>query len=170
MGRDKRRVRLAGKSLLRRVWESAVPLGVPVSVVRHDRMPGHGPLGGVDTAMERFEESVLVFIPCDMPFLETNWLRHLIQVGQAGKFPALVSRVSDRLGFPILVKRSLAGAVRQRLDEGRRSLFGLLEREGCQVVDADPSQEWRFLNINTEEHWSRAVELAAGAFSEESSR
>src|SRR6185436_18703729 len=50
MGRDKAQLRWGRQTLLQRAMERAGALGWPVTVIRQDRVPRRGPLGGIDTA------------------------------------------------------------------------------------------------------------------------
>ncbi len=158
MERRKADMDLEGRSLVEWARDAAREAGLAVSVLRQDRMPGLGPLGGVLTAFSRFRAQWLLFLACDMPFLASSTLRQLIRAGirhDTGVFFA--SR--GRIGFPFLLPRRSAAAVEEQASSGKLSLQDLGARLGAQAIPVAPRQRLRFLNLNTPQDWERARRL-----------
>src|SRR5437867_5654697 len=72
MGRDKSRLRLGSKTLLRLIRIEAGELGLPLRVIRRDLIPRCGPLGGVYTALKTSKAEAELFLACDMPFVSAG--------------------------------------------------------------------------------------------------
>src|SRR5262245_26810080 len=84
LGRDKARLRLGPRTVLGHVREQARALGLPVRVIRRDRVPRCGPLGGVYTALVTTRADAVLFLACDMPFLTAAtmvrlWRRSIVE-------------------------------------------------------------------------------------------
>src|SRR6188768_3177380 len=69
MGQNKSRLRLGKRTLLGHVRATAERLRLPVRVIRKDLVPGCGPLGGIHTALKTSRKQVILFLPCDTPFV-----------------------------------------------------------------------------------------------------
>jgi len=150
MGRDKAAIRLGERTLLEIVEESARAVGYPVSVIREDVVASCGPLGGILTGFERFAETRLVFLSCDMPFVTGGLLRELA----AGAGSTFVEQ-DGRVGFPFQIARGDLEVVRRRHAAGEFSLQGLArELGGIRLQCADPERE--LFNINTPEELEAA--------------
>lgn len=148
MGEDKSGVTLRGKPLLVWVEQALESTGIEWSVLRHDLIPGLGPLGGVLTAFHQDAEKPILFLSCDMPFLNRALLYSLVEASNEAKSSAF-SVVSERIGFPFLVLPDQAAVVSDRLDAGRRSLSGLGKAIPSAFVAPKERDVWRFHNINS---------------------
>lgn len=63
-----------------------------------DRIPNLGPLGGLHSALEwalSLSAPGVLCVACDMPFLSSALLRHLIQLGEAGDANMVIPRPSN---------------------------------------------------------------------------
>lgn len=159
MGQDKSLLMLDGKTMLDWVSEAVSSIGVPSSILREDLVPGLGPLEGIRSACKQYNESRMVFLSCDMPFVGSQVLRQLIDVGSHSGLSAICS-VEGRLGFPILFSSDQLAVVTRRLDEGRRSILGLFEEIPSVTIPISSDQVWRFCNVNTPEDLGLAKKIA----------
>ncbi|ODS55080.1 MAG: hypothetical protein ABS36_10025 [Acidobacteria bacterium SCN 69-37] len=95
-GQDKGRLIVHGRSIivrqveiLQRVASDLLVIAgdparytdLPVRVVR-DRQPDLGAIGGIDTAVHAAPGTHVVVIACDMPFLTSDLLTHLLDLGR----------------------------------------------------------------------------------------
>ena len=78
MGRNKASVRVGRLTLLQRVRKTAAELRLPIRVIRRDLVPRCGPLGGIYTGLITSRAAAELFVACDMPFIEAQFLRKLI--------------------------------------------------------------------------------------------
>ena len=153
MGRDKAWLDLAGHPLIERVLEAAQPavdrLLIVISPdtperaryhelaarweaeILHDRQPGAGPLGGIETALTSLPpaETALV-LACDLPFLTTELLLRLRQESARRPGEIIVPRDLDGRRQPLaaVYPSACLAMVREQLREGRRRVDLLYEK------------------------------------------
>lgn len=98
-----------------------------------DSRPGHGPLGGLETALTTAREDVLVVIACDMPFISADLLTHLLAL--SGAADAVVP-VTERGYHPLcaVYTRACLATVTRHIDEGRLRMNALLDTVRVRVV------------------------------------
>lgn len=155
MGQDKCRLKLGGKTLLEWVAASVRAVGIPLSILREDRTPGLGPLGGIQTACLDFSESRLVFFSCDMPFVGPGIIDSLIRLADSSS-TSVICDVDGRLGFPFLFCVEQLPVLNRRLADQRRSVVGLAGEIPCRSLQIDSEDVWKFCNINTPEDLKKA--------------
>ena len=168
MGRDKAEIEWRGETLLARTARIAQEVGCPVIVVGRERpdawtakavrflpdaFPGQGPLGGLATALQAAESSVLL-LACDMPSLTPEALAWLMRQ-EPGKHGSAV-RHSDHWEplFSIYTFEVLS-LIQKRLTEGKRSLQSLIDAGEFQTVIAPPEVAEALVNVNTPEEWAK---------------
>ena len=137
-------------------------LGVPI---RHDVLPGTGPLGGIYTALAATTASRTLVVAADMPFLNARFLAHLLDAGR--DVDIAIPRTHD--GYQPLCASyaaACADAIRRRLDENRLAVHGVLE--DARVREIGPAEMARIdptgmlcFNVNTPTDYARAIALAA---------
>ena len=167
MGTDKAALQFGGVTLLERAARTALAAGLPALVVGRarpagwqtpgvdfapDASPGHGPLGGLETALRRAATPILA-LACDMPLLTGEALRWLcdqaasetdkqgLAVLNDGQWEPLFS-VYTPMCLPLIASRLLAG---------RLSLHGLIESGDFTRVDAPGWVAAQLVNVNTPE-------------------
>jgi molybdopterin-guanine dinucleotide biosynthesis protein A len=127
MGHDKAFIDFGGAPLIERVIERAQPLCAEMIIVTNDTdayarfgyrivtdvYPGKGSLGGIFSGLQAAREHYALVVACDMPFLNTGLLNHLISL--APQFDAVIPRGQDPSGR---VSRSSRG---DRPESGKRS-------------------------------------------------
>src|SRR5882672_1217416 len=99
MGRDKARLRLGPNTMLGHIRATARRTGWPVRVIRRDLVPRCGPLGGVYTALKTTQSDAVIFLACDMPFVEVEVLDWLLDDHRSTPRP-LFTMYRGRVGFP----------------------------------------------------------------------
>ena len=93
-GSDKSLYMFEGKPMIKHTYDAVRPVFDEIYIIAHggekfsfldakiipDIIPGLGPIGGIYTAVESLEmERVFVF-PCDMPFLNTDFIRYMTEI------------------------------------------------------------------------------------------
>lgn len=135
-----------------------------------DLAPGHGPLGGIVTALHLAREKGLAGALCvagDMPFVTADLLRALLIDPAAVVVPESTGRRSFEplcAYWPVSAIENAAAA----LDAGDRAPHRLLDRHPVVRLPlarvreiGDP--EILFFNLNTREDLERAERIASGA-------
>jgi molybdenum cofactor guanylyltransferase len=139
-GRDKSALVVDGRSILERqitellrVTDDVLVVGAEMgfssgSLFRlvPDRIPGCGPLGGLDAALAAARDDVVAIVACDMPFVTSAFLKHLLDL--AREADAVVPR-TERGYHPLCAAytRACHPAVARRLADRRLKMTGLLE-------------------------------------------
>jgi molybdopterin-guanine dinucleotide biosynthesis protein A len=152
MGRDKARLRLDGRTLLAWVRAAARATGWPVRVVRRDRVPRCGPLGGVWTAFQRSRADRLVFLSCDMPFVSAELIRTVAE--RVGK--AVFVWTEEGAGFPFALDRECVSLVERMLARRRFALHSLAQEVRARRLRVRARQAGELLNVNTVEDFRAA--------------
>lgn len=135
--------------------------------IRGDRMPGLGPLAGVEAALrwasERGADGVLC-VSCDMPFLSAALLR---EIASRGDGVLAVVPESGRGVEPLCAWYPVAGLpeIERLLASDDRSLRALLAATGTVRMPADEVRrfgdpEVLFFNLNTRGDLERAQQIA----------
>lgn len=155
MGRDKARLRLGSWTLLGHVRRAALELGVKVRVIRQDRVPRCGPLGGILTGLLATRSQAVLFLSCDAPFVSAELLRALGRVGKNGRTPVFTT--ADGLaGFPLIIPRACLALVERQVELKRLSLQALARALEAQEFEPSARLAWRLFNVNTPEDFARA--------------
>ena len=182
LGRSKVLETIGGKSLIEHVVERLSPLTSQMLIVTSgeqfdlpaackaeilvDLYPGKGPLGGIYTGLTASQSSHSVVVACDMPFLNTELLRYMIE--QSRDFDAVVPRLGEGMVEPLhaIYSKSCQGNMKTRLERNQLGVHSFLntvrvryvERAECQRLDP---QLLSFFNINYQSDLDRAIALAA---------
>lgn len=179
LGQNKVLLELEGLSLLGRVVETmrslcadvlvAGGIGTNDQVVRarfvSDIYSGAGALGGIHAGLRASHTQYGLVVGCDMPFLNSDLLRHMIaQIGNSDR--AAPDVVIPRLkGYtePLhaLYSRRCLGPMEQLLAQGGGRIISFFSQvrvryiEEAEVNRFDPRHR-SFFNINTPEDWQQA--------------
>ena len=155
MGRDKSRLRLGKRTLLGHVRATVARLRLPIRIIRKDLVPGCGPLGGIYTALKTCRKQVILFLPCDTPFVSLALLEKLVnslKPDVAGVFVTTHKRVS----FPFLLRRNNLSVVEKQLEKRRYSLQALAAALRAKKIRLSHGEEEDLFNINTPQEWKIA--------------
>jgi molybdopterin-guanine dinucleotide biosynthesis protein A len=146
MGRDKARVKLAGRTLLEHMLGKLEALGVRASVAglrepvdevaarllpdsHADTYPECGPLSGIETALSKSEAAAVLVVGVDLPLLETEFLGWMVRRAQTTGAMATIPRL---LGEPqplcAVYRRDLLGGITEALESGDYKVMVAVER------------------------------------------
>lgn len=181
LGKSKALEIAAGKSLIARVIQQLKQLSSHVLIATSreqsdllaaidaeilvDIYPNKGPLGGIYTGLMASQCSHNILVACDMPFLNTELLRYMVELSR--DFDAVVPRLSRRHLEPLhaVYSKACLDSIRKQLDSGQLRVGSFLsqvrvryiERPECQRLDP---QLLSFFNINYQSDLNRAIALA----------
>ena len=182
LGRSKALEVIGGKSLIERVVERLEPVAnqllivtsqeqpdLPVTVkaeVLIDVYPGKGPLGGIYTGLVSSRSSQSIVVACDMPFLNTELLRYMIEL--SGDFDAVVPRLANGMIEPLhaVYSKNCLGIMKIRLENNELGITPFLNQLRVRYIEEAECQRFdpqllTFFNINRQADLERAIELAA---------
>jgi molybdopterin-guanine dinucleotide biosynthesis protein A len=183
-GRDKALVEFDGEPLIARlcrVLQTATSTSVRIigDAARYshlgveciaDRWPGEGPLGGIITALETSEATVAtdfwsLIIGCDMPFLTSEWLRHVAERAVASEADVVVPESKQGLE-PLCAcwRASAASTLVRAFEGGVRRVTEAMKQLSMEVLDA---ADWKrfdnfdrlFWNMNTPADHQEAIRM-----------
>lgn len=140
---------------------SARPLSTASASLLRDRIPGAGPLGGLEAALRHAREhgyDGVLLVACDLPLLTPGLLRRVADA--LGDRPAVAPERASGGVEPLCAAYSVRAleVAERRLGEEDRSLHALFRELGGEVIPAaelnvGPSA---FLNVNTPDDRVRA--------------
>ena len=168
-GRDKSGILVGGRPILDRQLEALEQISDDVMIagrspstarpgdgrirVLEDRIPGCGPLAGIEAALAAARHRVLVVVACDMPFVGAAFLEYL--AGLADAADAVVPVTED--GYHPLCAAYTRGclpAVERRLAAGQLAVRGLLDELKLRIVTSEEIERFAnpaqlLANVNT---------------------
>ena len=122
-----------------------------------DALPDCGPLGGLLAALrwaKAHETYSVLALPCDLPQLNQDVLQWLVSQNR-GRDGVAVTRAGQLEPLFSLYDVGLIETVTERLENGRRSLHGLIEKGEFEIVACPPQFESALWNCNTPKDWER---------------
>lgn len=134
--------------------------GLPAALPRlPDRRPGEGPVAGLEALLLSGLGDAYLVCPCDLPRLSALDLIPLARALQAGHSAAAFADPGPRgvLHLPLALTPGVAPQVVAYLDEGRRSVGGLLARLDPHILPLPPGALPRLAGANTPEELAAAL-------------
>lgn len=177
MGRNKALLPVGGRALVERVADRLRELFAQVVVSTNDpetyaflglptvpdRIPGSGPLGGIEAGLRASRFRAAFFAACDMPFLHREFIAYL--VGLAGEHDAVVPRVGGRWEtLHAVYTQDVLPVVAEQLDRGDFKVARFFDRvrvravEEAELARFGPPQRL-FFNCNTPDEYEEALRL-----------
>lgn len=163
MGTDKADLCLDGRSFLELQIEKGRALGIediqvsgyrgarcPIPVTE-DRLPGRGPLGGLESCLRRARWQKCLVLSVDVPLVPAAELERLLETAACAAAPVTILRHGESEQPLIAVyDRELADEMLAEITERKGSVFAFINRIGYAVYrsEADPAA---FSNVNSPE-------------------
>jgi molybdopterin-guanine dinucleotide biosynthesis protein A len=174
MGADKALLELASQTLLQRVLELARAVTEDVRIVGspekfgefvpvvEDKYANRGPLGGIHAALASTSTTFNLILAVDLPFLEKEFLLHLLAEARTSGAVVTVPRAAGGLQpLCAVYRREFAELAEQALAEGRNKIDTLYAQTTVRIIEEDELARFAFSpamfdNLNTQEEWERA--------------
>ena len=181
LGRDKVTVSVENKILIQWVISGLAFLDTDIIIVTAEKepvppdidypklrtvsdiYPGRGSLGGVYTGLVSSNSFYNLVAACDMPFLNQDLLRYMIQVS-AG-FDLVVPRLADRIEpLHAVYSKNCIEPAELLLKQDELQIFRFYDSVKVRYVEAEEIDRFdphhlSFFNINTEADLKKAMEL-----------
>ena len=175
MGRDKAALPFGEETMLSHLVHTyqpyfdvtAVSLNIPgrfdtagaMEVV--DRRPGEGPMAGLEAAFLDTGADVIFLTGTDLPFGDPALARHLVESLGTHDICLIRSNKGPEPLFAVYSSRCLS-AIRKSLEEGRRSMYGVIQQMDTLELPAESLPQFdiaRILsNVNDPEEYAKALE------------
>jgi molybdopterin-guanine dinucleotide biosynthesis protein A len=181
MGQNKALIPFLGKPLIQRVIERVTAIAGEILVITNDppayeflglpliadKIPGHGVLGGLYTALLEAKQPYVTSIACDMPFVNANLLKIEIARLMAGAEDVVIPESASGLEplHAVFRRDTCLPFVEEALRQNERRLISWFHRANvlvvsrAEVAQIDPDEQ-AFININTPADLAHAEALA----------
>jgi molybdopterin-guanine dinucleotide biosynthesis protein A len=181
LGRNKALEIIGGKTVIERVVSSLQPVTSRIIIVTADgenhlltlpgarfvadTYPGKGPLGGIYSGLSPASTEFSIAVACDMPFLNTNLLRHMLEIAHG--FDAVIPRTKESLFEPLhaVYSKNCVPVIKSHIESGQLSIRAFLadvkvryvEEGECRHYDPDLLS---FFNMNRQSDYEKALKIA----------
>jgi molybdenum cofactor guanylyltransferase len=152
MGRDKARLRLGNRTMLGQIKKTAKKTGCSVRIIKRDIFPRCGPAGGVHAALSTTKSDAVLFLACDMPFVECDLLSFVLKRAESSQAPVF-TKSGSRFGFPFVLSRQTLASVEKQLRIGACSIQDLAKALHAKTLRLPAKFEVQLLNVNTPHEW-----------------
>ncbi|MEE2908416.1 MAG: molybdenum cofactor guanylyltransferase [Planctomycetota bacterium] len=152
----------AARDTAKRVIVSGPPEVLPDLDHVADRHPDAGPLEGIASVIDSGRDEQYLFLPCDMPRLLPSLLHRLVDAlatSEAAVFEQ--GKCSVRPVLPLALRNSTAATIQRVMEQGTRSIHGLLKTVDPAVLPLLESENGCLFNINTPEEWDEYLGSSA---------
>ena len=166
-GRNKAMVEVDGTRLIERVISVMQPLFENLIIITNtpreydylqlpmheDLIKGLGPLGGVYTGLETISGESGFFVACDMPFLQSDLIRHMVEI--KGDFDAVVPKVDWKIEpLHAIYTRNCLPAIKKLIDAQGYQIIKFFDNIRVRYVKEEEIRSFdsrlkSFLNVNS---------------------
>lgn len=180
MGYNKALLRVGGKTIMARVLASLQEVADSLLIVTNspeeyallnipmtgDIFPGKGAFGGIYTALSASETLYSLVVACDMPFLNSGFLRYMAQVKEG--YDIVIPKHS--LGYEPLCAiyaKNCGPKIEHLLKAGRLKIAELFPMVRMRYVEEEEIKPYNssgmlFFNVNNQEDYLLALRKAEG--------
>jgi molybdopterin-guanine dinucleotide biosynthesis protein A len=165
-GHMKPLARFRGQAILERQLEVLEPLFDEILLITNtpdlfssytsvriltDRLPGHGPLSGIHTALSKASGNSVFVVAGDMPFINTTTIRDQLQLAREHPQKAIVPQTGRQIQplhsiYPVTTHSSLQQHLQSAHELSVRKWIQKISAYYWKTKDSNP-----FININTPE-------------------
>ena len=131
--------------------------------MHEDVIKGLGPLGGVYTGLEIISSESGFFVACDMPFLQNDLIRHMVEI--KGDFDAVVPKVDWKIEpLHAIYTRNCLPAIKRLIDAQGYQIIKFFDNVRVRWVKEEEIRSFdselkSFLNVNSPEELTKANRL-----------
>jgi len=181
MGTDKAFAPLAGKPILRHVMARTENIGQRETFIVTNRPDDYavfglpmvgdvirekGALGGIHAAVHHSKTDYVLVVACDMPFLEPDLLRYIVQLADETGADVIVPTVDDYpQGLHAIYKKTCLPHIEARIAADKRKVIGFYPQVSIRTIDETEYAPHTpgghlFFNVNTPEQLEQAQKIA----------
>ena len=101
-----------------------------------DIIPGLGPLGGIYTALEKIDCTRVFIFPCDMPFLNTEFVEYMSRIPDL--YDVIVPKAGDFFQpLHAIYSRKSLSKIKKQIDEKNFKMSSIFEDLNIRIVGED---------------------------------
>jgi molybdopterin-guanine dinucleotide biosynthesis protein A len=121
--------------------------------MHEDLIKGLGPVGGVYTGLEAIPSESGFFVACDMPFLQGNLIRHMVEI--KADFDAVVPKVDWKIEpLHAIYTRNCLPAIKKLIDRQGYQIIKFFDNVKVRYVKEEEIRSFdpmlkSFLNVNS---------------------
>lgn len=129
-----------------------------------DLYPGKGSLGGIYTGLTYSNSFYNLVVACDMPFLNTALLRHMISLSTG--FDVVIPRLDDNIEpLHAVYSRNCASFIEEQLKRDDLRIRGFFDSVKVRYIEKEELERFdpehlSFFNVNTEADLVKARTMA----------
>ncbi len=179
MGQDKAFLKVGGRRVIERVLNRVKPLtndlfigvnspekyeefGLRLVV---DVYPGQAALGGIYSAIKAARYPHVVVVACDMPFLNSDLLQHLVNLAPTADVVVPLIEPPRPETLHAVYSKNCLPAIESRLLANKLRIIGFFDEVAVRYVGRDEvarfdNSFYSFINMNTPEDWQKVQSLA----------
>lgn len=149
-GSDKSLYKFEGKTMIQHVFDAVSPVFEEIVIIANDSekfsflgvqvipdiIPGLGPIGGIYTAVEKLEAGRIFIFPCDMPFLNTGFIRYMADIPDL--YDIVVPEFNGHYQpLHAIYSKNCITAIKRNIDAGDYRMSGFFEGHSIRAVGED---------------------------------
>ena len=101
-----------------------------------DLIPGLGPIGGIYSALENVDCSRVFIFPCDMPFLNTEFVKYMSQIPDI--YDVIVPKAGDFFQpLHAIYSKKCLSKIKKQIDEKNFKMSAIFEDLNIRIVGED---------------------------------
>lgn len=181
LGRNKAFEVIKGKTIIERVYERLKPISSQIVIVTSwaqfdiefdlradivaDIYRDIGPLGGIYTGLTASISDVNIVVACDMPFINTELLKHMTNV--LGNYDAVVPRLANKMIEPLhaVYSKNCLSRIDGRIVSKKLSIHAFLDEVNVRYLEEEETRKidpqlLSFFNINYQTDLDKALSIA----------
>jgi molybdopterin-guanine dinucleotide biosynthesis protein A len=163
MGLDKTMLQLQGRPMIEVVCEQLAGRFDQVLIsandqekfaflgfdVVRDKVPGHGPLMGIASALEASANDLNLIVACDIPYIEWRFVAKMLHQAERQKADIVIPVTGKDLYEPLFAvyRKSATPALNKVLSSGSRKIADAFEL--CKVAYIELDDAGWLVNLNT---------------------
>ena len=168
-GSDKSLYSYEGKTLIQHVHDAISPVFDEIVIIANDTekfkflgltvipdiIPGLGPIGGIYTAVQKLAAERIFIFPCDMPFLNTEFIRYMTEIPDI--YDIVVPAINGYYQpLHAIYSKNCVTAIKRNIDARDYRMSGFFEGHSIRMINEDEigfydDPEKMFRNVNFRE-------------------
>lgn len=119
-----------------------------------DKIKDIGPMGGLYTVLPKIKNEYAIVIPCDLPFLEKNLIKILIDELKNSNYDIIVPKINNKIDYLVgIYSKRICGSIERLIEKNIYKIAYLEEENRVKHVELNENYLKYLRNINTMENF-----------------